>query len=139
MIQIEPKKQVRMDQYRAKSDECFENKDYETSIDLLVQAWGEIPQPKGLYPDTYNIVRDIIDTFIVIKNYKSAKQWLNHLYTSDFERIDDGEREFLSRTIYYELGELNVAKEFFDIANKKSEGRSFEGQDVKYIKLLKGS
>jgi len=37
------------------------------------------------------------------------------------------------------LGELNVAKEFFDIANKKSEGRSFEGQDVKYIKLLKGS
>ncbi|MCM3185719.1 MULTISPECIES: hypothetical protein [Priestia] len=75
----------------------------------------------------------------MIKNYKSAKQWLNRLYTSDFERIDDGEREFLSRTIYYELGELNVAKEFFDIANKKSEGRSFEGQDVKYIKLLKGS
>ncbi|MED3999117.1 hypothetical protein [Priestia aryabhattai] len=139
MIQIDPEKQVRIEKYKTKSDECFENNDYETSIDLLVQAWGEIPQPKGLYPDTYNIVRDIIDTFTVIKNYKSAKQWLNHLYTSDFERIDDGEREFLSRTIYYELGELNAAKEFFDIANKKSEGRSFEGQDVKYIKLLKGS
>ncbi|MEH7607795.1 hypothetical protein [Priestia megaterium] len=139
MIQIEPEKQVRIEKYKTKSDECFENNDYETSIDLLVQAWGEIPQPKGLYPDTYNIVRDIIDTFIVIKNYKSAKQWLNHLYTSDFERIDDGEREFLSGSIYYELGELNVAKEFFDISNKKSEGRSFEGQDVKYIKLLKGS
>jgi len=93
----------------------------------LVQAWGKIPQPKGLYPDKYNIVRDIIDTFTVTKNYESAKQWLNHLYVSDFERIDDGEREFLSGTIYYGLGKLNVAKEFFDIANKKSERRSFEG------------
>jgi hypothetical protein len=101
MIQIDPEKQVRIEKYKTKSDECFENNDYETSIDLLVQAWGEIPQPKGSYLDTYNIVRDIIDTFTVIKNYKSAKQWLNRLYTSDFERIDDGEREFLSGTIYY--------------------------------------
>lgn len=125
MIQIEPEKQVRIEKYKTKSDECFENNDYETSIDLLVQAWGEIPQPKGLYPDTYNIVRDIIDTFIVIKNYKSAKQWLNHLYTSDFERIDEREREFLSRTIYYELGKLNVAKEFLILLIKsQKEDRS---------------
>ncbi|AKP77681.1 hypothetical protein AS52_02720 [Priestia megaterium Q3] len=47
MIQIDPEKQVIIEKYKTKSDECFENNDYETSIDLLVQAWGEIPQPKG--------------------------------------------------------------------------------------------
>ncbi|WP_409405248.1 hypothetical protein [Priestia megaterium] len=127
-----------VEEYRVRSDQSFEQKNYQQSVDLLIKGWKEIPLPKGLYNDTYEVVKDIIDTFIIMNEYESAQSWLTHLYSSGFKRFDDGEKEFISGVIYYELGDLLISKEFFDIASRKSEGRLFEGKDTKYIKLLKG-
>ncbi|MED3897463.1 hypothetical protein P4797_21060 [Priestia aryabhattai] len=136
-MEMELNIQQRVGEYRVKSDQLFKQKNYQQSVDVLIKGWEEIPLPKGLYNDTYEVVKDIIDTFIIMNDYESAQYWLTHLYSSGFKRFDDGEKEFISGVIYYELGSLLLAKEFFDIANRKSEGRLFEGKDTKYIKLLK--
>lgn len=55
-----------------------------------------------------------------------------------FARIDSDDKEFIAGKVAFELGDLETAKEFFNIANKKSEGRCFGNpKNVKYLKFLK--
>ncbi|GMA98790.1 hypothetical protein [Pelosinus sp. IPA-1] len=121
----------------SKSNEEFEKANHAQSIQLLEDAWGKIPAPKGLYEDSYHIVKDIIDTCFINKDFSKAKEWSEKMFLTGFARIDSGERDFYAGKIAFELGELEVAKEFFSIADKKSEGRCFEDEDTKYLKFFK--
>jgi len=120
-----------------RSNEEFSKNRYAESIKLLEIVWDKIPNPKGLYNESYHIVKDIIETFFVIKNFNKAEEWVEKLFLTGFMRIDAGEKEFFAGKIAYELENFDIAREFFIIANKKSEGRCFEGEDEKYLKFLK--
>ncbi|MFP3886729.1 hypothetical protein HPB58_06955 [Priestia filamentosa] len=124
----------------AQSDEQFENGNHHESIFLLEEAWDLIPEPKGIYSvQSYGLVKDIIDTYFITKDFEKAKEWADKLFLTGFNRIDSGEKEFTSGKVAFELGNLETAKEFFSIANRKSEGRCFgDSEDIKYLKLLKG-
>jgi hypothetical protein len=52
------------------------------------------------------------------------------------KRQDMGEVEFLVGKVAFERGELEKAKEQFLIANRKSEGRAFNGKDERYERLI---
>jgi hypothetical protein len=119
------------------SNEEFELGNHEQSIKLLEEAWNNIQYPQGLYDDSYYIVKDIIETCLINKDFIKAKIWAEKIFLTDFTRIDSGEKEFYSGEIAFELNELDVAKEFFVISNKKSECRCFEDEDIKYLKLFK--
>jgi hypothetical protein len=54
------------------------------------------------------------------------------------KRHDLGEVEFLIGKVAFARGEMERAREQFCIANVKSEGRAFEGEDVRYKKLIGG-
>lgn len=43
---------------------------------------------------------------------------------------------FISANATYELGEFDLAKEFFNFAFKKSDGRCFEDEDPKYLEFF---
>lgn len=121
-----------------KSNEQFENGKHNDSIVTLEEAWDLLPEPKGIYSEeSFHLVKDIIDTCFVIKNFKKAKEWSDKIYLTGLARKDTGKKEFISGKVAYELGELEIAKEFFIIANKKSEGRCFEDEDTKYLKCFK--
>ncbi|HDR7600124.1 hypothetical protein [Bacillus mycoides] len=120
-----------------KSNDEFDKGNHNESITLLEEAWGVLPDPKGIYSESYHLVKDIIDTCFIINDFKKAKEWSDKIFLTGFMRIDTGEREFISGTVAFELGDLEIAKEFFRIANKKSEGRCFEDKDVKYLKFFK--
>ncbi|WP_342512475.1 hypothetical protein MKY34_17935 [Sporosarcina sp. FSL K6-1522] len=122
-----------------KSDEQFNNGSYYDSILLLEEAWGLIPEPKGIYcEESYHLVKDIIQTCFIIKDFKKAKEWSDKIFLTGFARIDSGNKEFISGTVAFELGDLEIAKEFFSIANSKSEGRCFgDPEDIKYLKFFK--
>lgn len=119
------------------SNQEYDKGDYIKSIKLLEEAWTKLPQPKVIYDDSYHIVKYIIETYLFINNAQHAKEWSNIMFICDLERADSGEREFLVGKVAYELGNLDIAKEFFFIANKKSEGRCFEDEDTKYLKFFK--
>lgn len=121
-----------------KSNEQFENGKHNDSIITLEEAWDLLPEPKGVYSEeSFHLVKDIIDTCFIIKDYKKAKEWSDKIYLTGLARKDTGKKEFISGKVAFELGEVEVAKEFFYIANKKSEGRCFEGEDTKYLRCFK--
>lgn len=121
-----------------KSNEQFENGNHNESIRTLEEAWELLPEPKGIYSEeSFHLVKDIIDTCFIIKDYKKAKEWSDKLFLTGLSRKDTGKKEFISGKISFELGDIELAKEFFSIANKKSEGRCFEDEDTKYLKCFK--
>lgn len=120
-----------------KSNEQFEKGKHKDSIITLETAWGLFPDPKGIYSESYYLVKDIIDTCFVLSDFNKAKEWSEKIFLTGFMRIDSGEKEFISGKVAFELGDLELAKEFFSIANKKSEGRCFEDEDTKYLKCFK--
>ncbi|EIT83759.1 hypothetical protein A374_18756 [Fictibacillus macauensis ZFHKF-1] len=122
-----------------KSNEQFYNGNYHESILLLEEAWDLIPNPKGIYcEESYDVVKDIISTCFMIYDFKKAKEWADKIFTTGFARIDSGNKEFIAGTVYFELGDLEIAKEFFSIANEKSEGRCFwNPKNTKYLKFSK--
>ena len=119
------------------SNEKYDEGNYEESIAILEDAWNQLPEPKGDYSESYEIVMDICETYILLENYKKAKEWSELIFNCALFRIDSGEREFLAGKVAYESGDLEKAKEWFKIANEKSDGRCFGDSDKKYKKFFK--
>jgi len=122
-----------------KSNEQFNNGNYNDSIVLLEEAWDIIPNPKGIYcEESYHLVKDIISTCFMVNDLKKAKEWADKIFLTGFARIDSGDKEFIAGKVAFELDDLETAKEFFSIANTKSEGRCFVNpKNTKYLKFLK--
>ncbi|PRT02495.1 hypothetical protein C6356_26590 [Bacillus wiedmannii] len=122
-----------------KSNEQFHNGNYNDSIVLLEEAWNIMPNPKGIYcEESYHLVKDIISTCFMVNDLKKAKEWADKIFLTGFARIDSGDKEFIAGKVSFELGDLETTKEFFSIANTKSEGRCFGNpKNTKYLKFLK--
>lgn len=102
---------------------------------------------KGDYDDNYSgklaygLLISLIDISHLIKDYSYALKKCHELDKIDLKKInrpDDGDAEFYLGATYYELGDMDKAKEFLLIAKKKSGGRCMEllGTD-KYKLFLK--
>jgi hypothetical protein len=107
------------------------------AIKILEKAWELLPNPKVVFDDSYHIAKYIIQFCLLAKDYVKAKRWSNIIFICDLERADSGEREFLAGKVAFDSDDLDIAKEFFFIANKKSEGRCFVDEDTKYLKFFK--
>ncbi|PEJ59971.1 hypothetical protein CN692_04120 [Bacillus sp. AFS002410] len=120
-----------------KSNEEFDLGNYEDSINYLLEAWNAIPEPKGIYKDSYHFALYLSETNLLINNFIEAKKWADVIYSCGLDRIDSGEREFLSGKVAYEMGDISAARSYFDLANEKSEGRCFINEDKKYVEFFK--
>jgi len=114
----------------------YKNSDYEKAINLLIEAWGELPDGKNEYDESYLIVWRILDIAIKAHKIDIMNQWVDKIFYADLERIDSGEREMWAGRVAYESGDMKKAKEYIKIANKKSHGRCFSEKDKKYRELL---
>ncbi|MGG6313992.1 hypothetical protein [Paenibacillus macerans] len=122
-----------------KSNEEFNKGNNGESISLLEEAWNLIPEPKGIYSEeSYHLVKDIISTYFMMNDYLKAKEWADRIFLTGFDRIDSGDKELISGKSAYEVGDFEAAREFFRIANRKSEGRCFDSPvNAKYLKFFK--
>ncbi|MFJ8531709.1 hypothetical protein [Bacillus sp. NPDC094106] len=64
------------------------------------------------------------------------KKWVYKIFVADPGRGDTGERELWAGKMAYELGDFSTAREYLNIANKKSRGRCFSIEDGKYLKFF---
>ncbi|MEO3943976.1 hypothetical protein [Gorillibacterium sp. CAU 1737] len=130
------------EQFESKLRDCnenFEKGDYNRCIFLLEEAWDFIPDPKGIYSEeSYHLVKDIIHISLKSNDFSKANEWAGKLFLTGYDRIDSGDKEFLSGRVAFELGDFETAKEFFRIGNDKSEGRCFgSAKNAKYLKFFK--
>jgi hypothetical protein len=106
-------------------------------IPILLEAWELLPEPKGNWDESYHIANYLIDAHIKIRQLKDAQYWAKTLFTCDLERPDHGQRELFAGVVEFELGNLDEARKYFNIADKESKGRNFRKVDVKYLKFYK--
>jgi len=137
MAQIQAPIKVKFEALINESNEQFHSGKHQESMLLLEEAWELIPEPKGIYSESYHVVEDIIDTLFLLQDFNKAYEWSTKIFTTGFMRFDTGGKEFISAKAAYELGEFDLAKEFFNFAFKKSEGRCFEDEDPKYLEFFK--
>lgn len=121
-----------------KSNEEFNKGDWEGAIFLLEQAWGELPGEKVTYDESFLIIWGILRMSILLNDVKRMKKWVDKIFVADPERGDTGERELWAGKVAYEVGDLSKAKEYLNIAHKKSKGRCFSPKDSKYLDFIKG-
>lgn len=137
MANLNIEKQNKIEELISESSSIYNSGDLLKSIQLLSEAWEELPQNKFDFDDSYHISRYIINLSLEMKDFDTAKKWILLYEKSDLERPDIGEREFLKGKVAYESGDILNALELFKIADKKSEGRCFEGENLKYHNFLK--
>ena len=129
--------------YNAKQS-LLEKKDYSGAIKLTEQYLAKL---NGNYESKYSgklayrFFVSLINISHKIKDYDYAIekcQELQRINLAKINRPDDGDTEFYLGATYYELGDLDKAKEYLLTAKKKSGGRCMEllGTD-KYKQFLK--
>lgn len=65
------------------------------------------------------------------------QKWVDKIFVSDPERGDTGERDLWAGKVADEIGDYHKAKEYFELAYKKSGGRCFGTKDGKYLRFYK--
>ena len=115
----------------------FNLKNYKNAMEHALQCWNIIPNPKELYSESYYIAKKLFRYSYLLDDLNNAKNWSKTLLSCDLERLEDGEREFFYGKVNYDLDNLDVAKEYLNIANKKSKGRCFIDEDKKYKLFIK--
>lgn len=99
---------------------------------IAEKAWHLLPAPKYDWDVTISLVSDICDFYKELGFYKKSHKIVDELLNSDhLDDYDDGPI-FLKGAIYFEQGELALAKMWFDKANIISKGRCFVSQPKKY-------
>ncbi len=116
--------------------ELVYNKAFEKAKTLMEGAWSKLPSPQENYSHSYWISRHLVEALIGLREFESASEWLKIHKSTALFRIDSGERDGLEGTLYYAQGNLEKAKECFEITNKKSDGRWFKNERLKHYKAL---
>jgi tetratricopeptide (TPR) repeat protein len=117
------------------SEKAFNTENHNEAIAQCLIMWQLIPEPKHEYEESYYVAKDLFRLYYMLSDLKEACIWGRELQLCDLERYDDGEREFFYGKVNYDLGNLEIAKEYLTTAQKKSKNRCFIGEDKKY-KLL---
>jgi hypothetical protein len=111
--------------------------DFDSCINLLLDSWAKLPSPKVVYAESFHIVEYLIETYLKKNDFVNIDYWHKILYLCDLERVDYGEREFLSGRLALHQNNTDDAKYYFWIAYQKSNGRIFKERDKKNIEFYK--
>lgn len=131
MIDFDIYKKIDNKWYNTKQS-LLEKKDYIGAIKITEQYLEKL---NGDYESKYSgklaymFLDSLINISHVIKDYDYALekcQDLQKINLAEINRPDDGDTEFYLGATYYELGDLDKAKEYLLIAKKKSGGRCME-------------
>ena len=132
MALLESKLEEKIEEIRQKSRKMITGDNPEDAIVLLEEAWEMLPDGKYEYDESFHIVSYILEAAIKIDNKDCLLKWMDKVLLASPERYDCGEKEMWVGRTYYALGNFEKAREFIEIANKKSGGRCFRPKDTVY-------
>ncbi len=119
--------------------ELYKLGDFESSLIKLQQVWDSLPEPKSNVANSFLVITYAVKISMHIGDLEQAWTWASLALSYNKGRQDIGEAEFLVGKVAFERGDVATARELFVIADSKSLGRVFHGEDSKYRKLIKQS
>lgn len=121
-----------IDQLFISAFNALKNNNNEEAILKAEEAWYKFPEPKYDWDVTLSFTTGICSAYREVGFFEKAHNIIDELFEfGNLKDYQDGPI-FLKGTIYFEQGELEQAKEWFDKANNISKGRCFVSQPKKY-------
>lgn len=136
MPELEKLKKAKIREMIGEAMNVFSLEEPQPGLSILLEAWELLPFQKYTWDEGYQLSNYIIHVYFRTGDYKNAHKWQDTFIQCDNANRNRGESEFMAGKIAYEMNNLEVAKNYFSIANTKSEGRCFYEEDKKYKKLL---
>lgn len=112
--------------------ELLHERKYDEELTLLLETWDLIPNEKYSYDESYLIAWRVVQLAIETNDLLLMNKWKTHITLADPNRADYGEREMWLGKIAYMNNKPHEAKHYFQIADKKSNGRCFNASNLKY-------
>jgi len=105
----------------------------------LTEAWEFLPEPKSSWDESYLVSKYFTHVYVNANELQKANDYVQTFIECDNKQRGFGESEFMAGRIAFELNQLNEAKEYFEIATQKSDGRCWKTSDdvVKYYQFYK--
>lgn len=122
----------RIESLRVDSFALYKEEDLKGSIALMKDAWELLPDDKCLYKESFLIATFMLRLAIEDKDNGLLSEWRDIILKANPWRLDSGEREMWAGRASYHLNELEQAKYYFSLADKKSKGRCFREDDGEY-------
>lgn len=127
--------QTRMDELLGSAGEVAHGGDFPKSIELSLQAWSLMPEPKhqwDFYPQT--LAAGLIDDYVAVGDADSARAWIESAY----KMYDDTDRRnhyvlMMEGAALYKLGLLNDAYAVFDRIYQIFGKAGFKGEEKAYL------
>jgi tetratricopeptide (TPR) repeat protein len=114
----------------------FRDAQFTEGLSAVRELWGQLPNPRSSIPNAYLVASYGAALAMKCGDLAEAKMWAERGLEFAAARGDIGEAEFLVGKVEFESGRLDEAKAAFLIADRKSRGRAFVGQDPRYRALL---
>lgn len=120
----------------SEGDELVESSRYDEALNLYRRALNLVPNPKNIWEASTWIYTALGDTCFIKEDYEAAKEYLLDAINCPDGNINAFILLRLGETLY-EMHELEKAKEYLLRAYMMESNSIFEGEDDKYITLIK--
>ena len=117
--------------------ELYKRGEPKSALHELQKIWDAVPEPKSSVKNSFLVIAYAVKISMTSHDLDQAWRWATLAPRYNQGRQDIGEAEFIVGKVAFERGDLATAKEQFIIANSKSRGRVFNGEDAKYRDLIK--
>lgn len=115
----------------------FRDGNFVTGMQKIKDLWAKIPDPKTETSNAYLIVEYAVAFALKNGDLDEAWEWANIAPIFSEKRQNRGEAEFLLGKVAFERSDFELARKNFLVANRKSRGRIFKGENPKYQDLIK--
>lgn len=137
---LEPEVEAAVDALIEESNRYYDQKDFHSTREYMMQAWYAMPEDNRYTNNYCYLIADaLMSVSLELKDIDGAMKWAEEFKLCELDRIEDGYREMQLGIVYYEGKQYEMAKEYFEIANRNSGGRCFWSEDRKYKEFYKNS
>jgi tetratricopeptide (TPR) repeat protein len=125
-----------MSVYGKQSRELQAQNNFTEAEVLLLKIWNLLPEPKFGWGNTNNLLYGIVDFYRRWGKHEVAKKWIAKALEQDLQPHEYIQYLEAGKT-YFEAGEFDTARGYFEKAFKISGARGFSGEDPKYLKFYR--
>lgn len=97
-------------------------------------AWNILPNPKHNWDSSQSILKSLVRFYFEIKNYFESEKWAREIFKCDILPGDAVPYIILGK-VFFESGQIDLAREFLIKAFEIAGRRGFVGEDPKYLKF----
>jgi tetratricopeptide (TPR) repeat protein len=115
----------------------YQQERYEEALKEVSRLWGLVPEPKTAMPNTYLIVLYGARLTLKRRDFDGALEWAMRGLEFSGNRNLGGESEFLAGEVYYEMGDMENARVYFNKVHKLSGYRFFREKNPAFKDLVK--